>query len=74
VKPKWTKLKAPVPGTVVVVKDSKAGNLIGNPNFTWTITDTFDVGIVIGTTTIQASNALPASVRVRSTAEVTSGY
>jgi len=74
VKPKWTKLKAPVPGTSVIVKDSKAGNLVGNPNFTWTITDTFDVGLVTGTTTIQASNALPASVRVRSTAEVTSGY
>jgi len=74
VKPKWTKLKAPVPGTSVVVKDSKAGNLIANPNFTWTITDTFDVGAVTGTTTIQPSSALPPTVRIRSTAAVTSGY
>ena len=82
-KSKWVAIKGPIPGGTLVVKDTKAGALAGNPNFTWTITDTFDTAAVVlplplpattGTTTIQASDALPPTVRVRSTAAVTSGY
>jgi hypothetical protein len=81
-KSKWVKIKGPKPGETLVIKDSKAGAIAGNSNFTWTITDTFDtpasavppLPALIGATSIQASDALPTTVRVRSTAAVTSGY
>jgi hypothetical protein len=75
-KPKWVALKGPKPGESVVIKDKTAGNLAvpANPNFTWTITDVIVNTPALGTTTIQASNALPATVRIRSTAAVTKGY
>ena len=72
-KSKWVKLKGPTPGKTLVLKDSTAAKITLNPNFTWTIIDTLDVSPVIGTTSIQASNAMP-NARVRSTATVTSGY
>lgn len=72
--PRWVKLKGPSPGNTVVLKDKKAASLSGNPAFTWTIIDTIDNPPAIGTTSIQASNPLPATVRVRSTAAVTKGY
>lgn len=75
---RWVKLAAPRPGTTLVLRDKRAGQISGNPAFTWTITDTFDDLTVDpstpGTTTIQASNALPATVRIRSTASITKGY
>jgi hypothetical protein len=77
-KPKWVRLKGPAPGGTAVISDRTAAKLLGIPNFTWTITDTFDTIApapeTTGTTTIQASHALPPTVRVRSTATVTSGY
>lgn len=73
-KPKWSKLKGPKPGQTVVLKDKSAAKLVNDPNFTWTITDTLDNAPAVGTTSIQASHALPSTVRVRSIAAVTKGY
>jgi hypothetical protein len=73
-KSKWVKLSTPKPGETIIIKDKTGASLSGNPNFTWTISDTIENPPVIGTTSIQASNALPATVRVRSTAAVTKGY
>lgn len=73
-KQKWVQLKGPKPGTSVILKDKTAAKITGNPNFTWTIIDTLDNFPVIGTTSIQASNALPATVRLRATATANPGY
>lgn len=77
-KSKWVKLRAPKPGQTLVLRDTRAATISGNPNFTWTIVDSFDTvdpdPITTGATSIQASDALPATVRVRSTAAVTVGY
>lgn len=75
---RWVKLAAPAPGQTLVLKDKTAAKISGDPNFTWTIIDTFDTVLpapgTTGATSIQASIALPTTVRVRSTAAVTKGY
>lgn len=77
-KSKWVRLRAPKPGETLVIRDKKAAQISGDPLFTWTIIDTFDTvapaPITTGATSIQASTALPATVRIRSTAAVTKGY
>lgn len=80
-KSKWVKIKGPKPGETATVADKTLTKLLGTP-FTWTIVDKFDViattvpvqAAVLGTTSITASSALPSTVRLRSTASVTSGY
>lgn len=74
---RWVKLPAPRPGETIVVGCNCARDIVGDVNFVWTITDTLDSGPpdnLPGTTSIQASHALPNTVRVRSTAAVTRGY
>lgn len=75
---KWVRLATPAPGQTVVLRDKRAAAISGNPNFTWTVIDTFDTvapaPVTTGSTSIQASNALPTTVRIRSTAAVTRGY
>lgn len=76
-KSKWVKLKTPEIGGTLVVSDKKAATAAGVPSFTWTITDVLEAAgppAVAGTTTIQASSALPSTVRVRATAAITKGY
>lgn len=81
-KSRWVKLSGPKPGGRLVIADKKAGQISGNPLFTWTIIDTVDARATLlppapavdGSISIQASNALPSTVRIRSTAAVTSGY
>jgi hypothetical protein len=73
---RWVRLATPRPGQTLSLRDKKAATISGDPLFTWTIIDTFDTILpaAAGTTSIQASAALPATVRIRSTAAVTKGY
>lgn len=76
-KSKWVKLKTPEHGESIVVSDKKAAKVANLASFTWTITDVLEAAgppAVAGTTTIQASDALPSTVRVRATATITKGY
>lgn len=74
---RWVKLPAPRPGETIVVSCNCARDIVADPDFRWTITDTLDSGPpdnLPGTTSIQASHPLPSTVRVRSRAAVTRGY
>jgi hypothetical protein len=74
---RWVKLPSPRPGQTIVVSCNCARNVVSDPTFRWTISDTLDTGEpdnAPGTTSIRASHPLPSTVRVRSRAAVTRGY